>query len=758
MQKKIYILLCMIWLGLQSNFAQSNTFVRLEKRPGVNFGFSLSPDNSGGFVSTGQDDGDPTSGSCDLYILKVDECANKIWHKKYGSAADEGGKYIIQTQDGGYCVVGCSESFSGFWVLKVNNSGGVVWSKIIQTATSPAYHVSETSTGDILVSGTANVQDGSVFKFDANGNLIWQKTIHGPGVMQYYLVNHILELPSGEMYCIGGADTVGAGTQGDLFIGKLDAMGNPLWLQAVNLSGTEGFDCSVSGCLVPGTSDVIVAAKTDLGSYLIRFHPNGSYQWARSVGGSAGGEHFKGITISGKDVFAVGATWFGQGERDVLLCKFDTAGNYIFSRAYGDVGADVGFGVQQTSGNHLLLSAFSTSFGADTYDPLFIRTDSMGFVENCDVDSIISPVITNEVLNLYNIPLSYVQTSALTIVDFVPIVLDVPSITYFECNNVPPGNVLATPEDTTLCVGDSIQFFASGAATYSWIGPAGFTSTQQNPAFLLTSANQGGVYLVTDPVSCGRDSVQLMVGADTVYVVADDTLCIGDSLHLSVVGSVDCAWTGPNGFSTGIDSPVLFISSGNQTGYYVVTTLATNCSASDSAYVTIIASANLPTSFDSICINNTLYLNPGGTTGFWIGPNGFSSSNPAPSIYISDSTQQGYYIIYDTLNCNTVDSIFIDVIDCNSYLIPPNVFTPNDDGTNDIYLMDYSNIIEFKAYIYDRWGLELFSWDDVTKGWNGKNSGGNLSTDGVYYYIIYAKGLDQQNYTLKGFLHLFRNN
>jgi gliding motility-associated-like protein len=89
----------------------------------------------------------------------------------------------------------------------------------------------------------------------------------------------------------------------------------------------------------------------------------------------------------------------------------------------------------------------------------------------------------------------------------------------------------------------------------------------------------------------------------------------------------------------------------------------------------------------------------------------------------------------------------------------PNIFTPNGDGINDFYQVKAQTLLEFKGVIVNRWGREVFTWEnweDVEAGWDGKLSGGSDATPGVYYYIIKAVGIDGREYDVQGPLHLMR--
>ncbi|HEU4717812.1 MAG TPA: gliding motility-associated C-terminal domain-containing protein [Bacteroidia bacterium] len=82
----------------------------------------------------------------------------------------------------------------------------------------------------------------------------------------------------------------------------------------------------------------------------------------------------------------------------------------------------------------------------------------------------------------------------------------------------------------------------------------------------------------------------------------------------------------------------------------------------------------------------------------------------------------------------------------------PNVFTPNNDGINDYFLVNYDGGKDYRIRIYDRWGVLMFTSTDSALPWDGKARDGKEATDGTYYYIIELG--EQEHYT--GFLTLLR--
>jgi gliding motility-associated-like protein len=96
----------------------------------------------------------------------------------------------------------------------------------------------------------------------------------------------------------------------------------------------------------------------------------------------------------------------------------------------------------------------------------------------------------------------------------------------------------------------------------------------------------------------------------------------------------------------------------------------------------------------------------------------------------------------------------------------PNAFSPNDDGNNDKYgakgVNDenatgrWKSIIDFHAYIFNRWGQKLYEWHDVNGYWDGTFNGSPVK-DGVYFVVVKAKGADGMEYNIRKDVNVIRN-
>lgn len=104
--------------------------------------------------------------------------------------------------------------------------------------------------------------------------------------------------------------------------------------------------------------------------------------------------------------------------------------------------------------------------------------------------------------------------------------------------------------------------------------------------------------------------------------------------------------------------------------------------------------------------------------------------------------------------CESTSDVFTVKIGA-SELLCPNAFTPDDDGVNDEWKVSYRSLIDFKCWIFDRYGNQLHYFDNPDDGWDGKK-GSKPVKSGVYYYVIQATGADGQTYKKSGDINILR--
>ncbi|MCX7607269.1 MAG: gliding motility-associated C-terminal domain-containing protein, partial [Bacteroidia bacterium] len=145
---------------------------------------------------------------------------------------------------------------------------------------------------------------------------------------------------------------------------------------------------------------------------------------------------------------------------------------------------------------------------------------------------------------------------------------------------------------------------------------------------------------------------------------------------------------------------------------------------------------------------NTLTLtntSSGAATYQWDFGNGQTSTAPNPTVTFD---QEGEYLIILTAisaeGCRDTAQYRLIVRYAQALTIP-NAFTPNGDGVNDRFVIRYSGMESIRAFLYDRWGNEIFSQQQAspsgTLEWDG-TKGGQPLPEGVYAGLIQARTVD----------------
>jgi gliding motility-associated-like protein len=93
-----------------------------------------------------------------------------------------------------------------------------------------------------------------------------------------------------------------------------------------------------------------------------------------------------------------------------------------------------------------------------------------------------------------------------------------------------------------------------------------------------------------------------------------------------------------------------------------------------------------------------------------------------------------------------------------SKLTFPNAFSPNGDERNQTFKpKECQSIVDFHAYIFNRWGQKLYEWTDPNAdGWDGTYNGKDVK-EGTYFILVKARGADGREYNIRKDVNLLRN-
>jgi gliding motility-associated-like protein len=203
-----------------------------------------------------------------------------------------------------------------------------------------------------------------------------------------------------------------------------------------------------------------------------------------------------------------------------------------------------------------------------------------------------------------------------------------------------------------------------------------------------------------------------------------------------------------------------FIVKNNQTGCQTTGTIiiVPDAIAGDFTASPLIGFAPLNVTFNNT--SSSAGTSTVGSTTIWSFGNGTSATTTLNIPVATTYTAPGTYTVLLAVKkgeCFDTASKVIKV-ELPSKLEIPNVFTPNNDGSNDVFFLKVSSITEIEAVIYDRWGNKVHEVISQTGniGWDGKSLTGEDCPSGTYFYIIKASGKDGQTYEQKGNVSLYR--
>jgi gliding motility-associated-like protein len=577
-------------------FGQNNTFYRKYNLPGMQGALQLEVTDDGGFIATGQHEGSGSNGDCDVYAYKLDVCGNIDWFRIYGTAGQDGGKSIIELNDGTFLVSGLYQAVGNgrAFNMRLDANGNILWIK--RYAFEWMMYAQEAQNGDFISLGR-NAGQIYLMRTDSNGNVIWTKLVTGLGDMGLFLE----ELPNQDIVITSVQASYGR----DFAAAKFDGQGNMLWSKAYGGTGWSDADHTSWSCKAAINTlenTMVVTTPTYMGgiadeNVLVSKISlvDGSVIWAKAYGG-AGRDQSRDITHFPGGYAIVGHTnsyptpanpaqsiYEALGEKDIMLFAIDENGNLLWTRTYGGASRDKGAGVKYNQDNGFSISAFTSSdyFGnADaSFDPLFIKTDSVGVV-GCQMAS----------PNLGVAPIA-LQVYTAGVSQGVAIANDSPPINMVQftpndqyvcqsCSSVP----LFSLSDTTVCINEPVYLTNTtivGLTCFQEWNIDGIPYAGDiDPMISFPAAGDYSIYLYS---TCGinSDTVVKTIHVLAPVINAPDFLCENAAPAQMSSNIPNGTWSGQNVNQTGVFNP----QGSAQDSYSVYYSVPEYCQVSDSIQI-----------------------------------------------------------------------------------------------------------------------------------------------------------------------------
>ena len=306
--------------------------------PRQDYGSSLQLTSDGGYIITGRTE--YANGDKDVYLIKTDANGDSLWTKTYGGTSVDFGLFVQEATDGGFIIAGATESYGNggrdVYLLKTDINGTEQWA---QTFGGSVFDVGNcvqqtTDGGYVIVGGTNSFGNGDrdayLIKTDGNGVEQWNQTFGG---VEFDVGNSVKQTSDGGYIITGRTASFGAGNK-DVYLIKTDGSGTEQWYKTF---GGPSFDLGTAvqqtpdgGYVICGGTDSFGAGARD--AYLIKTDSNGTELWNETLGG-ANFEiaYYMQLTSDGSYIIVGGTDSYGAGDRDVFLIKKEANTTSIFN-------------------------------------------------------------------------------------------------------------------------------------------------------------------------------------------------------------------------------------------------------------------------------------------------------------------------------------------------------------------------------------------------------------------------------------------
>ena len=350
-------------------------------------GRSVQQTTDGGFIIAGSTNSFG-AGDEDLWVIKTDVNGDTLWTKTYGGIEEDQGNSIKQTSDGGYVVVGNTESYGAgdndVYLIKINSDGDTLWTKTYGDINNESgIDIQLTSDGGYIILGSkSSVTPPTqweiyVIKTDSNGDTLWTNTFGGTGL---YWAAHIEQTLDGG-YIISGSEDIYGGCP-NIYVIKTDSIGNTQWTR---IYGTHGVTMGEGYYIKPLTDGYI------LGGYifdsqnpnlmaqanLIRIDSIGDTLWTKRYGG-LGYEIFTSALKTNDGGFCLTGVSNSQtpgaaGPHDVYIVRTDSVGDTLWTRTYGGDNWEWAISMDLVQEGGYIVTGYTESFGAGDKDIWLLR-------------------------------------------------------------------------------------------------------------------------------------------------------------------------------------------------------------------------------------------------------------------------------------------------------------------------------------------------------------------------------------------------
>lgn len=335
----------------------------------------------------------------------------------------------------------------------------------------------------------------------------------------------------------------------------------------------------------------------------------------------------------------------------------------------------------------------------------------------------------------------------------------------FLLTGLPLWAQIAMPD--TVCMGTARRYQVNDAtrpSTYTWTinGVTQISITNELHITWTVPGNYNITVVEHDNNGCDGD-----MRSGTVYVKPipaanagpDQVVCFGKIIQLNGSGGTTYQWS-PSAYLSdpAIPNPIVNAPGAGVYIYQLQVSDNSGCATlkKDTVSITVLPPARVFAGNDTaITLNRPFQLNA-----IDVFNSGFTSYAWSPAFGLNNSLIKNPVAVLDrdityVVTARTADDcIATDNIRIRVFLGPeiyvPTIFTPNNDGLNDIFIPTYAGIKELKYFsVYNRFGELVYSTTNQANGWNGMYKG-LLQNNGAFVWHVSGLDFNGKTITKKG--------
>lgn len=350
----------------------------------VDIPFAIKYTADGGTIVVGYTDsksGDvspqPNREYWDLWVLKLDKCGNIQWEKSFGGTAYESARDVVQTKDGGYMVLGETNSTDGgvitgyggtkdIWLLKLSPAGNLEWQKRYGgSGLDIGNHIEMNADGSFIIAASSSSNDGDIrgnhstgtytdgvlIKVSASGAVQWSKCFGGTKNEELFDI----EIINGVTFLAGFTNSVDGDIPPnqknyDMWLLAIDAGGNKILSKIyggsqndVAYSMSKGADGTLTlAGYTTSTDGDVNGARGSQDFWIINVDQRGRLNWQKVLGGTDA-EYAKTVITDKDSSYLVGGITYSSdgdvtgalGEGDYWTVRLSPSGQVTWKQNWG---------------------------------------------------------------------------------------------------------------------------------------------------------------------------------------------------------------------------------------------------------------------------------------------------------------------------------------------------------------------------------------------------------------------------------------